>query len=106
MMVGTADIGSLGFAGFQVDLPVVQRAGDPFAVDQTLGQRPALMRAAVVEGENLIVARTKNRNVAFRAGDDPRAKGVDLFQCADIQPVHTDTSRFFTGMTSNSFFSS
>ncbi len=70
-MVRAADVRRLSFAGFKVDLPVVQRAGDAFAVDQALREWSALVRAAVVEGENLIVACTKNRDVTFRPGNDP-----------------------------------
>eukprot|EP01132_Coremiostelium_polycephalum_P015566 gene15567-18787_t len=53
--MGAADVRCLGLPGLQVDLPVVQRAGHALAVDQALGQRATLVRAAVVEGENLVV---------------------------------------------------
>ena len=86
----TAHVGRHGFAAVQVDLPVVQRAGDLLAEDDALRQRTALVRAAVVQGEYLIVGGAEHRDVALGAGDDACAERVDLVQGADVEPGHGD----------------
>ena len=74
MLVGAAHVRGDGLAAGQFDLPVVQRTGHPLAVHQALGQRPALVRAAVVEGEHLVVGGAEHGDVALRTGDDARAE--------------------------------
>ena len=88
MAMGTANIGRDRFAAVEVDLPVVQRAGDLLTEHDALGQWAALVRAAVVQREHLIVGGTEHRNVAFRPGDNACAEWVDLVQGADIEPFH------------------
>src|SRR3990167_8904286 len=68
--VGTTLIRGHGFAGLQFDLPVVQRAGHALAVDDALRQRAALVRAAVVEGEDFICGSPEKRDIAFRTADN------------------------------------
>ena len=53
--------------------PVVQRAGHALAVDDALLKRPALVRAAVVEREDLAVAGAEDRDVAGGGAHHPRA---------------------------------
>ena len=74
-------------AGRQVDDEVVQRTGDALVVHDALRQRPALVRAAVVEREHLVVA---VRNTAMspdgvRTTREPR-RGMS-FDRADFDPV-------------------
>ena len=52
----------------QLDDPVVQRAGDARAVHDALRQRPALVRAAVDQREDLVVAGAEHRDRRRRRG--------------------------------------
>src|SRR3546814_7310527 len=59
-LVGAADIRSVRLTIFQIDGPAMQGAGDGMAVHQAGGQRPALMRAAIDHGEDMIIRGAKN----------------------------------------------
>ena len=70
----------------QID-PVVQRAGDACAVHDALAQRPALVRAAVVEREDLVVRRAEHRDRRRAACARTRAprRGMSI-ERADVDP--------------------
>lgn len=49
-------IGTQCLAAFQRNHPTVQRAGDRLAVDDALAERPTLVRAMVLDSEDLFSA--------------------------------------------------
>ena len=59
---GAAFIRRAGVAVHQRDGPVVQRAGHGIAVHDALAQRPALVRAAVEQGEHPVVGGAEHRH--------------------------------------------
>ncbi len=62
-MVGVQPLSSpCASAGGQRDVPVVQRTGDAVAVDNALAQWPALVRAAIDQCEDLVVAGAEDRD--------------------------------------------
>src|SRR5574340_984762 len=56
-----------GAAGIELDVPVVHRAGDPPAMDDALRQRPALVRATVLQRKYFIVRGAKHRDIEITA---------------------------------------
>src|SRR5215211_6369612 len=64
-----------GAAGVQLDARVVQRTGDALAEHDALRQRPAAMRAAVRQREELVVGGAEDRDVRRDTpAHDPRAE--------------------------------
>lgn len=90
--MGATLVRSHGSAALQFDLPIVQQTSHSLAVDQALGQRTVLIRAAVIEDEGLVVDGAEDDDVVFRAGNCTRAQRVDFVEGADIQPVRRSTS--------------
>ena len=64
----------------------MKRAGDAAAMDDPLRQRPALVRAAVVKGEDVIIGGAKQRDIAATGPHDARAERLDFVEAADIDP--------------------
>ena len=66
----------------------MQRAGDFLAVHDALRQRAVLVRALVVQGEDLVVGSAEDGDVAAAGAlDDARAELRDVVQLADQFPV-------------------
>ena len=65
-------------AGLQRDHPIVQRAGHRGAVHDALAQRPALVRAVVLDGEDLVVGGAEDGDLALRRRHAARAAPRDV----------------------------
>ena len=86
--LATADVRCQRLAVGQTNIPAVQRASHAFAMHQPLRQRPALVRAFIVQCENFVVAGAKDGDIAaFLWPNDTRAERRDVFQLADQFPV-------------------
>src|SRR5690606_38672885 len=81
-----AAVGAHGLAGGQADRPVVQRAGHRMALDDPLAQGACLVRALVLEREDLAVARAEDGDVALRARDAARTAQGNIAHRADVGP--------------------
>jgi len=57
---------------------VVQRAGDFAPMHDALRQRPAFVRAAVAQGENLVRLGAEQRDIAKNRFQNPCALGGDV----------------------------
>ena len=82
-----AFVGALGHAGFEREDPVVEWTGDRCAVDDALAQGAALVRALVVEGENPVVRRAEDGDLAQGRLDAAGAAAGNVFQAPDIDPI-------------------
>src|SRR6266567_1299704 len=81
-----AFVGAGGLSVFQVDDPVVQRAGDLAAMHDAVGQGAAFVRAAVLEREHLVACRAEDRDLPARRSDRACAARWDRIQRADVEP--------------------
>ena len=81
-------VGALRLAALERDHPVVQRARHRGAVHDALAERAALVRAAVVDGEDAIVGGAEHGDLAVRRVDAARAAPRDVGDAADGDPVH------------------
>ena len=61
-----AFVGAERLAGFERDHPIVQRAGHRRAMHDALAQRPALVRAMILDGEDAVVMRAEDADLALR----------------------------------------
>ena len=83
-----AFVGRRGAAVVQADGPVVQRAGDAGAEHDALRQRAALVRAAVEQREDLVLAlRNTATSTPRGARHAARAQHRDVVDAADRRPV-------------------
>src|SRR5579863_5175572 len=97
-----ADVGALRAARFQVDYPIVQRAGDAGAVDDALAQRPAFVRTAVLQREGAVVRGAEHGDAAARGLDHARALARDGVERPDVGPVTHGHSAAMTASGANS----
>src|SRR5262245_35485175 len=70
----------------------MQRTGHAPVVHDALRQRPALVRAAIVEREHLVILRAEHRDVAGGRTHHTGTKARNVLQCADFDPVAHATS--------------
>src|SRR5215468_10376922 len=79
-------------AAFQLNDEIMQRTGHAPVVHNALRQRPALVRAAVVEREHLVILGAEHRDVAACRAYHARAEARNVLQRADFGPVAHATS--------------
>lgn len=68
----TAMIGSTGNTCAKIDIPVMQGTGDGMFANNALRQCPPLVWTSVTQGKQLIMAITKNRDIAKACAHYPR----------------------------------
>ena len=86
-------VGALRRAGRERDDQAVQRAGHAVAVDDAVGERAALVRAAVVEGEDGVVGGAEDGDAAAGVFTTrPPRRGMCASSAADVEPARSVTA--------------
>src|SRR6266545_7695243 len=82
-----AGVRRFGAAVFEADGPAVQRTGDAASEDDSLRQRPALVRAAVEQREAFAFGVPEHGDVAAGAADHAGAELGNVLGAADLDPA-------------------